>query len=161
MSHPKLDNLPRHPKRPERESAPLSPRLVIEISRLLRARMQREEYGVMAQSTARIVLSHLAVNGSMGQLELVRLTRLKPPTVSVLLRRMEEEGFITRITDESDRRAVRVALTEKGVAYDRLQLARISNNDQRAVAGLSPEEQATLEALLLRMRDNLLEATEL
>lgn len=160
MKEQNLDTLPRHPERPERQNAPLSPRLVVEISRLLRARMQREESGVMAQSTARIVMSHLAVKGSMGQLEIVKLTRLKPPTVSVLLGRMEEEGYIVRIPDEKDRRAVRVTLTEKGVAYDRRQLDRISNNDQIAVAGLTHKEQAVLEDLLLRMRDNLLEATE-
>ncbi len=136
---------------------PLSPRLVMEISRLLRARMQREDCGVMAQSTARVVMSHLAVRGSMGQLEIVELTRLKPPTVSTLLHRMEEEGYITRVTDDKDKRAIRVALSDKGKAFDREHLRRLSNNDQQAVKGLSADEQKTLEALLLRMRDNLKE----
>lgn len=136
---------------------PLSPRLVMEISRLLRARMQREDCGVMAQSTARVVMSHLAVRGSMGQLEIVELTRLKPPTVSTLLHRMEEEGYITRVTDDKDKRAIRVALSDKGKAFDREHLRRLSNNDQQAVKGLSEDEQKTLEALLLRMRDNLKE----
>ena len=136
---------------------PLSPRLVMEISRLLRARMQREDCGVMAQSTARVVMSHLAVRGSMGQLEIVELTRLKPPTVSTLLHRMEEEGYITRVTDNKDKRAIRVALSDKGQAFDREHLRRLSNNDQQAVKGLSEDEQKTLEALLLRMRDNLKE----
>lgn len=145
------------PHREELRDIPLSPRLIVEISRLLRARMQREEYGVMAQSTARIVMSHLAVNGSMGQLEIVALTHLKPPTVSTLLRRMEEEGYVTRVANEKDRRAIRVALTEKGKEFDREHLRRLSTNDQQAVKGLSAEEQKTLEALLLRMRDNLTE----
>ena len=136
---------------------PLSPRLVMEISRLLRARMQREDCGVMAQSTARVVMSHLAVRGSMGQLEIVELTRLKPPTVSTLLHRMEEEGYITRVTDDKDKRAIRVALSDKGKAFDREHLRRLSNNDQQAVKGLSEDEQKTLESLLLRMRDNLKE----
>ena len=150
-------NLSQFPPREELRELPLSPRLVLEISRLLRTRMQREDCGVMAQSTARLVMSHLAVKGSMGQLEIVELTRLKPPTVSTLLHRMENEGYITRVADEKDRRAIRVALTEKGRAFDRDQLRRLSTNDHQAVKGLSTEEQQVLEALLLRMRDNLKE----
>ena len=111
----------------------------------------------MTQSTARLVLSHLAKSGTLGQLELVHLTHLKPPTVSVLLRRMEEEGYISRVADEQDRRAVRVTLTDKGRDFDRDHLRRLSTNDHLAMRGLSPEEQATLEALLLRVRDNLSE----
>jgi DNA-binding MarR family transcriptional regulator len=145
------------PPREELRDIPLSPRLIVEISRLLRARMQREDCGVMAQSTARLVMSHLAVNGSMGQLEIVALTRLKPPTVSTLLRRMQAEGYITRVPDEKDKRAILVALTEKGKDFDREQLHRLSTNDHQAVRGLTAEEQKTLESLLLRMRDNLKE----
>ena len=112
----------------------------------------------MAQSTARLVMAHLANEGTLGQLDLVHLTHLKPPSVSVILRRMEEEGYITRIPDEKDRRAVRVALTQKGWEFDRAHLRRLSTNDHLAMQGLSAEEQATLESLLLRVRDNLTEA---
>ena len=153
----KISPLPAHPPRAELRDIPLSPRLIMEVSRLLRARMQREDCGVMAQSTARVVMSHLAVNGSMGQLEIVELTHLKPPTVSTLLRRMETEGYIVRVTDEKDRRAMRVTLSQKGLDFDRDQLRRLSTNDHQAVKGLSAEEQKTLESLLLRMRDNLAE----
>ena len=145
------------PQREELRDIPLSPRLVMEVSRLLRARMQREDCGVMSQSTARVVMSHLAVNGSMGQHEIVELTHLKPPTVSTLLRRMEAEGYITRVTDEKDKRAIRITLSEKGIAFDRDQLRRLSTNDHQAVKGLSADEQKMLESLLLRMRDNLKE----
>lgn len=157
MKHYKHGMLPPPPERRERSEAPLSPRLIVEISRLLRARMQSEENGIMAQSTARLVMSHLACAGTLGQLELVQLTHLKPPTVSVLLRRMEEEGYVSRVPDERDRRAVRVTLTEKGRAFDSAQLRRISTNDHFAVRNLSEQEQRTLESLLLRVRDNLKE----
>ncbi len=152
-----ISHLPPLPPRAELRDMPLSPRLVMEISRLLRARMQREECGVMAQSTARVVMAHLAVNESLGQLDIVNLTHLKPPTVSTLLYRMEAEGYITRVSDARDKRANRVALSEKGRAFDREQLHRLSTNDHQAVKGLSQDEQKTLEALLLRVRDNLTE----
>lgn len=149
----------RPPEREELRQGSRAPRLILEISRLLRFRMaQSERGGVMAQNTARLVLSHLAVRGTAGQLELVELTHLKPPTISVLLRRMEEEGYVTRATDPRDRRAVCVTLTEKGREYDKLHLCRISNNDHAAMQGIDSAEEAELVALLERIRDNLSES---
>lgn len=149
--------LPPPPEREERCNAPQVPRLIVEISRLLRARMLCGERGVMAQSTARLVMSHLALNGRMGQLELVKLTHLKPSSISVLLRQMEEEGYVIREQNEKDRRAVFVSLSEKGMAYDREQLSRLSTNDHLAIRNLSADELLQLEQLLLRVRDNLRE----
>lgn len=149
----------RMPEREELRELPRAPRYILEISRLLRARMaQSEGGGVMAQNTARLILSHLAVEGELCQLDLVALTHLKPPTVSVLLRRMEEEGYVERRPDAQDKRAVRVCLTEKGREYDRLHLCRISNNDQTAMRGFTAEEEALLDGLLARIRDNLVES---
>ena len=150
--------MPPPPEREELRDVPQAPRMIMEISRLLRFRVrQGEEEGVMAQNTARIVLSHLAVRDNLNQLDLVKLTRLKAPTVSVLLRRMEQEGYIARVPDEQDRRAVRVSLTEKGKEFDRRHLSRISTNDQTAMRGIDGEDQETLVRLLSRIRDNLLE----
>ena len=147
------------PEREELRQESRAPRLILEISRLLRFRMaQSEGGGVMSQNTARLVLSHLAVRESAGQLELVELTHLKPPTISVLLRRMEEEGYVTRTPDPRDRRAVCVALTEKGRAYDKQHLCRITNNDHTAMRGIGEAEEAELVSLLERIRDNLLES---
>lgn len=157
MNQNKFGALPPPPEREERSKAPLSPRLIVEISRLLRARMLCGASGVMAQSTARLVMSHLALHGKMGQLELVKLTHLKPSSISVLLSRMEKEGYVIRTQNEKDRRATYVELTQKGIDYDREQLSRLSTNDHQAIRGLSDTELATLEELLLRVRKNLQE----
>ena len=150
--------LPPPPEREELREVPLAPRMIIEISRLLRFRVrQGEDEGVMAQNTARLVLNHLAVKDNVNQLELVRLTRLKAPTVSVLLSRMEEEGYVSRVPDKEDRRAVRVVLTEKGREFDRRHLSNISTNDHLAMQGIEGEDEETLMRLLSRIRDNLLE----
>lgn len=146
------------PEREELREQPQPPRMIMEISRLLRFRVRRdEEEGVMAGSTARLVLAHLAVRDNINQLELVRLTRLKAPTVSVLLRRMEQEGYVCRMPDPDDRRAVRISLTEKGREFDRRHLCNITTNDHLAMRGIGADEEAVLMALLTRIRDNLLE----
>lgn len=150
--------LPSPPEREELRDAPQAPRMIMEISRLLRFRVREgEEGGIMAQNTARVIMGHLAAHENVNQLELVKMTRLKAPTVSVLLRRLEEEGYVIRTPDPNDRRAVRVTLGERGREFDRLHLSRISSNDQAAMAGISPRDEAVLIDLLSRIRDNLLE----
>ena len=147
--------LPQHPHRRELSELPQAPRVVVEISRLLRYRAREGVEDVMAQHSARLVMSHLAVCGALSQLELVNLTRLKAPTVSVLLRRMEKEGYVTRTPSEKDRRVMLVTLTEQGRAFDRERLARISLNDTAAMQGFTKEEEAQLLEFLTRMRENL------
>lgn len=149
-------NPPERPERPERADIPRAPRLIVEISRLLRARMMEGEEGVMRRGSARLVMNLLAFHGPMGQLDLVRATGLTPASISVLLRRMEEEGLLSRKVDERDRRAIQISLTEKGRAYDADTLWRLNNNDYLAIKGLSREEQEALETLLLAVRQNLL-----
>ena len=147
---------PRPPERKELEGTPLAPRLIVEISRLLRARVRDgESDDILQQNTARVVVAHLANSGPLPQLRLVELTHLKPPTVSILLRRMEEQGYVCRTPDRRDRRVVLVELTEKGRTFDRDHLKRISSNDRTALQDFSPEEIAQLEAFLGRIRTNL------
>jgi len=150
--------LPSPPEREELRALPQAPRMIMELSRMLRFRArQGEAEGIMTQNTARLVLSHLAVHDGVNQLELVKLTRLKAPTVSVLLKRMEAEGYVERVPDPKDGRAVLVMLTERGRAFDSERLSRISNNDQTAMHGFSAEEEALLTSMLTRIRQNLLE----
>ncbi len=158
MKKQKMTLPPPPPEREELREVPMAPRMILEISRLLRFRVRKEEDGgVMAQNTARLVLGHLAVRDRINQLELVRLTRLKAPTVSVLLRRMEAEGYVKREQDSADRRAVLVTLTPKGREFDRRHLSNISTNDHLAMRGIEEEDEQTLMRLLTRIRDNLLE----
>ncbi|MBO7310720.1 MAG: MarR family transcriptional regulator, partial [Clostridia bacterium] len=57
--------------------------------------------GVMSQHGARLVLSLLAIADGRTQKELADITRLRPPTVSVILRRMAEEGMVEIKSSES------------------------------------------------------------
>jgi hypothetical protein len=66
----------------------------------------------------------------------------------------EPQAKETNANDETETKSDPV---DKGKAFDREHLRRLSTNDQQAVKGLSEGEQKTLESLLLRMRDNLKE----
>ena len=116
--------------------------------------------GVMSQQGAHLVLSNLAVSDGISQIELVKATHLRPPTVSIILRRMEEEGLVIRKADQPDKRAISVYLTDKGKALDKKNIARIKELDATALSGLSDEDTEALMRLLSRIRDNLLPDTK-
>ena len=136
-------------------------KLCHEISRLFHARMREEGEldGVLTQPGARAILSMLAVTDGLSQLELVRGTHLRPATVSVILRKMEEEGMVLRKSDPQDKRILRAYLSDLGRQKDAHMILRIQKNDACALRGFSEEENQLLMSFLGRIRDNLLSDT--
>ena len=154
-------------KRRKEMPAPLPPRkelsdnpvkLCNEIARLFRGKMRERDSGdgVMSQPGAHLVLSVLAIHDGIPQRELVQQTHLRPPTVSVIVQKMEAEGLVERRSDPEDLRAMRVYLTDAGRALDRENIERVRKLDSLAMRDLSPEERETLMRLLPKIRNNLL-----
>ncbi len=148
------------PRRKELNDTPV--KLCNEISRLFHGYLRTESdmEGVMSQPGARLVLSFLAIGDGTTQLELVRATHLKAPTISLILRKMEDEGIVRRQSDERDMRAIRVYLTEKGRRIDELSIRNIKALDAIACDGLSDDECRTLMLLLTKIRNNLVNSGE-
>ena len=144
------------PKRKELSDNPV--KFCNEISRLFRTmmRMYDNPEGVMSQPGAHLVLSVLAINDGINQLELVNATHLRPPTVSVIVKKMEGEGLVERKSDPNDLRAIRVYLTDAGRALDKENIYRIKMLDSIALEGLNESEIDILMKLLPKIRDNLL-----
>ncbi len=147
------------PSAEARPFQPTPPMLVNEISRLFHSRMRAEELeGVMSQDSARLLMRALSHEDGVSQLQLTKITHLKPPTVSVTLRRMEEEGLIQRRQDTFDLRMTRVYLSARGVAHNKRIVARLRSTDAILMQGFSSEEGEQLLGYLQRMRDNILSA---
>jgi len=140
---------------------PTVPMVVNEISRLFDERMRRTTTEpLQTQNSCRMLLRHLAHMEGCTQLDLVRVTLLKPPTVSVTLKKLEQSGYVRRETDATDLRAIRVYLTERGKALHRSTIERLKENDAILMEGITEEEQAVLLQLLTKMRDNMLRTLE-
>ena len=144
------------PKRPELNDNPV--KLCNEIARIFRARRREgiDIEGVMTQPGAGLILSYLAIGDDITQLDLVNATHLKAPTVSIILKKMEEEGIVHREADKHDLRAMRVFLTDYGRELDAANIANIKELDAMALDGISESEQATLMLLLTKIRDNII-----
>ena len=81
--------------------------------------------------------------------------RLTHPTVSGLLSRLEQKGFIELRTDPEDRRVKRIYVLEKGRQCHELMHQTLSENEQRMVAGFTPEEQELFAEFLQRAIRNM------
>ncbi len=87
--------------------------------------------------------------------ELSRVTLLTPGAMTNRIDRLETAGLVRREAEPSDRRGVRVILTETGLArIDRAIEARMAEAES-AAALLPAKDRATLERLLGRLLTEL------
>lgn len=91
----------------------------------------------------------------VAQNELAKMTHLSPPTVSATLEKLERDGLISRESDESDARRMRVKLTEKGYALDVENQEYAGELERRALTALDESEKAELRRLLIKIIDAL------
>ena len=81
--------------------------------------------------------------------------QLSHPTVSGLLSRMEQKGFIELRTDPDDRRCKRIYVLDKGWQCHEMMHQIINERERRIVEGFTPEEQAQFSNLLQRAITNM------
>ena len=81
--------------------------------------------------------------------------RLTHPTVSGLLSRLEQKGFVELVTDPNDRRSKRIVISKKGLACHERMHTTIMENESRIVQGFTEEEKALLAQLLQRAIENV------
>lgn len=130
-----------------------------EVSKLFRDIINREVEKLGILNSYRQLLFCLGRKDGVNQLELVRETHLKAPTISVTLKSMEADGLVVRKTDEKDARVIHVYLTEKGRQTDD-RIREIHHElDRIMAAGIPQEELDALVSTLKKMRDNMLKIT--
>jgi DNA-binding MarR family transcriptional regulator len=81
---------------------------------------------------------------------------LESNTLTPILKKLEELGFLSRRRDPADERQVLVSLTDAGRA---LRNKGVQKN-LVAASGLTPEEFQTVQKMVARLRDNLIEHTK-
>jgi DNA-binding MarR family transcriptional regulator len=94
------------------------------------------------------ILSHLAASGDTKIAELHRALAHRPSTLTSILDRLAERGFITRESDPKDRRSFIVRLSKKGktVAGEvHRELARLEESALKGITG--PQFQSVVKVL--------------
>ncbi|MDO9323850.1 MAG: MarR family transcriptional regulator [Methanoregula sp.] len=100
------------------------------------------------------VLMLLYKEQNIMQETLVRHYRIDKGTIARAVKKLEDAGFIRRITDPDNRRAVRLFLTEKGEQVAPV-LRQINREwEEQVCAGLSKSEKETLTTLMRTVAQN-------
>lgn len=142
-------------KRDMHNRKPTALMLCNEISRMFSNTMRENAEAQDLHGSHREILFHLSHKDGRTQLEIANLIHLKPPTVSVALGKLEDEGYVTRKADTMDARCTRVYLTDKGKSVHEKAHEVIRTLEQDAVKGFSEDEIKQLAVLLFRLRENI------
>ncbi len=151
-----LEQREEKPPRPPRDFQITPMMLINDISKIMHNRIKAESIDSnLVQKSYRSLLFHLSMQDGRTQLELVKVTHLKPPTVSVTLQKMEHDGIVIRKPDESDLRATRVFLTDAGRELDRRLFEHIKTEERIIMESITEEETQTLLKILMKIRDHI------
>jgi MarR family transcriptional regulator for hemolysin len=102
-----------------------------------------------------LILNSLKEGRWSTQLDLARSLGIEGPTLTRHLDNLEQSGFVVRQPSETDRRAVRVTITEAGeAAHERMLVAVIAFN-KRLQSGVTRDDLRWLDELLTRLEENL------
>jgi polar amino acid transport system ATP-binding protein len=115
---------------------------------LRRGDPNRTESGDLTLAQLSILLT-LLDQGPIRMTELAAHERVRTPTTTVAIRRLEKLGLVKRSRDPSDLRAVLVDITPKGLAQHRESLAARRARLATLLAKLSPEDLETLTKALV------------
>ena len=91
------------------------------------------------------------------QREIEKWFHLKNPTVTGILNRLEEKGFIVRKTKEDDKRFRMIELTDKSRCLMQEMCEEMWQMDDRIYSCMTEEERSQLSGLLDRILNSLSE----
>lgn len=89
------------------------------------------------------------------QKDLQNYLHVSNATINGLVNRLEQNGYIYRITNSEDKRMVSIHPTEKANQIKDLFLTTIYNLEQKMMAHIAPEKQEELVNLLEQMIQNI------
>ncbi|MFF3332886.1 MarR family winged helix-turn-helix transcriptional regulator [Streptomyces sp. NPDC002888] len=124
------------------------------------ARVHRIMAGTLLRETGlypgqELLMMQLWERGEQRQADLIKTLGLDPSTVTKMLQRLEQSGFVTRRPSSRDRRAVVVNTTRAGQALRDRVLQAWRDLEQVTALGLTGEEYDQAMHLLARIEANL------
>lgn len=111
-----------------------------------------EPYGVTGCQFSYLLA--LSRQSGMSQEEISDMLKIDKTSTAKAVKKLEEDGFVTRRTDTSDKRTNRVFLTQKGLDVIPHILDTMKKWDEAVLADISEEEYDLMERLLSRMADS-------
>lgn len=128
---------------------------VVETARAIRRDFDRRAAVLGSTRAQWRVLAKLSRRDGQKQIELAEAVDVEPITLSRMVDRLQEAGYVERRQDDADRRVWRIHLTDKArpILEELEALSDIFHADM--LAGVAPEDRVIASRVLARVRDNL------
>lgn len=94
---------------------------------------------------------------AVNQRDIEKALSLRNPTVTGLLKRLDEKGYILSVPSDRDKRCKNIYLTEKAYDIQRRMEADRKKIDKKLTLGMNKKEKAALEKMLERVLYNIAE----
>ena len=101
------------------------------------------------------LLMELWQKDGLTQTELALRLFIEPPTLTKMLRRLENTKLLEKRKDESDARIYRIFLTDKGRFFQKPVTELWLNSEERILANISLEKRLLFRHLLIEIYSNL------
>lgn len=145
------DNIYKDEKRVEKLTSKIN-----DVSKIFNDELNEKCASIGITPATRKILSYLSSDDPVNQLYIVNKTKLKAPTISVSLSRLEKKGIIKRQVCDIDMRNVDVCLSEKGQEIDD-QIKAFSNEiDKKMMKDITQEEIDSCLKVLDKLQKNIL-----
>ena len=102
----------------------------------------------------------LRKENGQSQKEISQKLGVKPPSITVMLKKLEQEGYILRKQDEKDQRITRLYITQKGIEAAEYMDDILKKLEKEIFENMSEEEIMLLRRLLMQMKENLIRGKE-
>ncbi|WP_342562332.1 MarR family transcriptional regulator [Paenibacillus sp. FSL R7-0345] len=101
------------------------------------------------------LLYRLWLGDGITQMQIREHLNCEPPTVTNMVKSLEQNGFIYRKRDEQDARVMRIFLTDKGKELEEPVDIKWRQEQDKLLHSVLPEERLLLRELLKRLERNL------
>ena len=129
------------------ETLELASALRLAVMRLARRLRQQAEADVTPSMLS--ALSTIERAGPIALSELAAAERVRPPTITAVVARLESAELVTRENDPEDRRISRLSLSAKGRRLIEATRSRKNAYLAKRLSTLTPEDRATLDRAAL------------
>ena len=100
-------------------------------------------------------LLELQINDGRNQEEIAETLKIDKGTTARALKKLEEQGFVTRIKDENDKRSNKIYLNDKAKDVREGVLDVLNDWNKEITKSLTEEEEEMLKSLLEKVCKNI------
>lgn len=113
----------------------------------------KEEFSGAQGRTLHFLLAES--NSNIFQKDIEQKFALRPSTATCLLKKLEEQGMITREPDEHDARLKKIVVTEKALAHKQTVVEELDQMERELTAGISEEDMEVFYRVAEKMLQNM------